>query len=176
MGRCSNKRAEINTDKIIMMFNSGDSISLIGSKLNLFRRNVKRVLLNNGVIEKRIKPTKKDKYNEQYLDFYKQFEQVKLKEIIKRINPSWRYSVEEHKAFILKFYNDDKFNYFYNKWIETSDRYFKPNINHIIPKSKGGGNGLDNLQCLSCLENRIKSDLLPDVWDKVKNRLSEYLS
>lgn len=46
-------------------------------------------------------------------------------------------------------------------------------IDHILPQSYGGGDGLDNLQCLCKHCNRSKKDDLNDVaFDYFKNNFS----
>ena len=60
--------------------------------------------------------------------------------------------------------------------VKKQDRYSKPSLDHIIPKSKGGKlNDLDNLQFITWLENRIKNDLYIDEWNNIKNNIKEYL-
>jgi len=82
---------------------------------------------------------------------------------------------EWYKSYILKFYNDAQFNSIYSKWLDSNDNYLRPTIDHINPKSKEGGNELDNLQFLTWFENRAKNDMSQDVWDKLKTNIQEYL-
>jgi len=102
----------------------------------------------------------------------------KLKFINRAItNRDGRYpfTTDEYKEYINKFYNDLKFNTLYKKWLGTNNKYLKPSLDHIIPKSKGGTNNLDNLQFLSWFENRCKSDMSQKEWDLLKNNISDYL-
>lgn len=40
--------------------------------------------------------------------------------------------------------------------------YLKPTLDHILPKSKGGLNGIDNLVLVHGKCNIVKGDLMPD--------------
>ena len=83
-----------------------------------------------------------------------------LNEAITDRNGRWDVDTEWYKTYILKFYNDKQFNVIYEKWIESNyDRYKKPSIDHIKPKSKGGTNDVDNLQFLSWFEDRCKNNM-----------------
>jgi 5-methylcytosine-specific restriction endonuclease McrA len=181
MGRAGKKRAVANTDRIVKMYKAGSNIVQISEEMGLFRRNVKAILVAEGILRKRatnMSKTSKGYFAEELRDYYKQFNAGKLKLLVKLYNPNWKYNVDEYKQFIEKFYNDSEFNRLYSRWQETGDIYFRPTIDHKTPKSKGGGNELDNLQCLSWFENKIKFDLLPDEWVIVKQRAKkgEYLS
>ena len=72
--------------------------------------------------------------------------------------------------FINKFYNQKQFNFIYSQWLnnnKTSRTFYdlyKPSIDHILPKSKGGTNDLDNLQFLTVFENLCKRDMTAEEW------------
>ena len=74
------------------------------------------------------------------------------------------------KDFINKFYNQKQFNFIYSQWLnnnKTSRTFYdlyKPSIDHILPKSKGGTNDLDNLQFLTVFENLCKRDMTAEEW------------
>ena len=81
---------------------------------------------------------------------------------------------EYYKEFINKFYNQEQFNYIYNKW-KTEEKIsrtfydqYKPSIDHICPKSKGGTDALDNLQFLTVFENLCKRDMTSEEWTEFK--------
>lgn len=79
--------------------------------------------------------------------------------------------------YIERFYSDDKFNRLYRKWIESGRcKWKRPTIDHIIPRAKGGGNEIENLQFLTWLENRAKCDMSQEEWLEVKSNLKDYLS
>lgn len=76
--------------------------------------------------------------------------------------------------FIERFYYDEKFNVLYSLWKESGDKWMKPSLDHIIPKSSGGTLGLDNLQFISWLENRTKNDIPLDDWKHIKKNIERY--
>jgi 5-methylcytosine-specific restriction endonuclease McrA len=85
-------------------------------------------------------------------------------------------TTEWYKEYIEKFYNDPQFNSLYKKWLNSGkDKYMRPTIDHIVPRSKGGTNEIENLQFLSWLENRCKNDMTQDEWDFLKLNMKEYL-
>lgn len=84
-------------------------------------------------------------------------------------------STDWYVCYIEKFYSDKQFNLIYNKWVGSGKQlYLKPSIDHIHPKSEGGGNELDNLQFLTWFENRCKNNMSQDVWDSIKQNIQEY--
>ena len=53
----------------------------------------------------------------------------------------------------------------------------KPSIDHIIPKSRGGTNDLNNIQFLTVFENLAKRDMTMQEWEEFKlktNTHSQY--
>ena len=113
------------------------------------------------------------------LDWLMSFEDMrKLKYLNKSISRKRDYTGFDTKLyikFIEKFYNDDNFNRLYDKWILTNDKYIKPSLDHIKPKSKGGSLiDLDNLRFISWFENRTKMDFDEDEWILIKNKIYEY--
>lgn len=85
------------------------------------------------------------------------------------------FTTDMYKSFIEKFYYDEKFNQLYNKWLKTKDKWIKPSLDHIVAKSSGGCLFLENLQFVSWFENRAKTDIPLDVWNKMKNNIQYYL-
>ena len=81
-----------------------------------------------------------------------------------------------YKAFIEHFYYDNQFNKLYNTWLkDKNDKYLKPSLDHIIPRSKGGAADISNLQFLTWFENRCKNDMTQAEWVKMKANLGKYL-
>lgn len=117
------------------------------------------------------------------LDWLCRFEDTdKLKFIsrsfLKAVGRSSRISeitTEEYITFIEKFYNDDRFNYLYNEWIRTGNRWIKPSLDHIKAQSNDGESDINNFKYISWLENRTKVDLDQDEWDKIKENINYYL-
>lgn len=112
-------------------------------------------------------------------EFLKRFDDIEklsfLNRCISNRDKRWSdISDEWYKQYLLKFYNDENFNKFYLKYKETKDKYFKPSIDHIIPKSRGGDNNLDNLRFLSWFENRCKDNMSLEKWEIIKKNIKEY--
>lgn len=86
--------------------------------------------------------------------------------------PQEFYTEQWLKGFMNKFYYDNKFNKYYNDWLNIENRaeYAKPSIDHIIPLSKGGTWNLDNLRIIPWCVNRAKYNFMPDEWEEIKNK------
>ena len=84
--------------------------------------------------------------------------------------------IEEYEQAIKYFYIDKQFNAIYDIWKDNKKKedtfydWLKPSIDHIIPKSKGGGHELSNLQILTVFENLNKRDMTWDEWVNFKQR------
>ncbi len=83
--------------------------------------------------------------------------------------------MEWYKSFIEKFYYDINFNRLYKNYLDSNnDKYKKPSLDHITPRSKGGKNDLENLRFITYLENMCKRDMTLNEWENIKQRLGEY--
>lgn len=82
---------------------------------------------------------------------------------------------EEFLLFIHYFYFDKQFNKLYFAWRNSGDKWLKPSCDHITSRKKGGLNSLDNLQYISWLENKLKSDLSQAEWTLLKKNLKKYM-
>lgn len=107
---------------------------------------------------------------------FKDFKKLKLlNDVITDRGGRWDVTTEWYREYLIKFYNDNQFNIVYKKWVESNfDKYKRPSIDHIIPKSKGGNNDLDNLQFLSWFENRSKNDMTQEECNNLKLNIKEY--
>lgn len=86
-------------------------------------------------------------------------------------------STEWYKAYIERFYYDESFNRLYVKYLQSGkQKYLKPSLDHIIPKSLGGTNQIDNLRFITFLENMCKRDIPPDEWAEIKTHIHDYFS
>lgn len=94
----------------------------------------------------------------------------------------WK-SVDFYKNFYYNIYNNEQFNKVWKFWKaqEKLEGTFydmaKPSLDHIIPKSRGGTNDLDNIQFLTVFENLAKRDMTMEEWNGFKQRTnttSEY--
>jgi hypothetical protein len=112
----------------------------------------------------------------EWLNSFEDIEKLKcLNGAIKRKRDYEGFTTDTYKAYIEKFYNDKKFNELFDKWKETSDKWIKPSLDHIVPKAKKGSLLLDNLQFISWLENRAKIDIGQDEWTEIKRHINYYI-
>ena len=112
----------------------------------------------------------------EFLMRFKDFEKLKLlNDAITNRSGRWDVDTEWYKEYLDNFYHDESFNKIYNIWVKSDfEKYKKPSIDHIVPKSKGGTNDLNNLQFLSWFENRCKNDMAQGEWDILKLNIGEY--
>jgi len=104
------------------------------------------------------------------LNFLKQFKDFKKFKCLHNIqrrhfkgeNNTW------YRKFIIKFYNDERFNKIYQSWLKTNNKLLKPSIDHIIPVSKGGTNELKNIRITTVIENRVRGNLSLMLWNRIK--------
>jgi len=119
------------------------------------------------------------KYDVEY-EWVNQFEDIEklkyLNRCVSRKRDSELFTTEIYMRYIEKFYYDEKFNYLYNEWLKSGDKWIKPSLDHIKPKSFGGGiDDIDNLCFISWFENRSKCDIDLYVWEKMKRNILYYL-
>ena len=116
------------------------------------------------------------------LEWLHQFDDIEKLKVLNRSFGKKRdcrgLTVGVYQSFIEKFYHDNQFNKIYAKWADSGscDKYLKPSLDHIVPKSQGGAlDDLDNLQFLTWFENRCKNDMSQSEWLEMKHNLAEYL-
>jgi len=182
--------------KICELYRSGISMRKIGEVYNSNHKIISRILKQNGIEtrkplnlrgKKKYSNNKDRSYNNmathlrfdvssQWLMQFDDFEKLKLlNDAITNRSGRWAEDTKWYKSYIVRFYDDQRFNKIYLGWIKSDfHKYKKPSIDHIIPKAKGGTNSLPNLQFLTWFENRCKNDISQKEWDKMKENIKEY--
>lgn len=183
-------------DLIVELYEKGDSMRSIAGKLGTNRKLISRILKKNSIQTrepKNLRGVKKfncnieRKYNNmathlrfdvsvEWLMKFNDFDKLKLlNDVITNRSGRWDVSSEWYTSYIEKFYEDDQFNRIYEIWVRGGkEKYKKPSLDHIIQKSKGGTNDMENLQFLSWFENRCKNDMSQEDWDNLKLNIQEY--
>ena len=187
----------MNEGLIVELYLKGESMRAIAIKLSTNHKLVSRVLSKHNISTRQPKNLRgfkkfdcaiERRYNNmathlrfevttEWLMQFSDFSKLKLlNEVITNRSGRWDVSTEWYKDYIENFYNDNQFNMIYNTWIASGKvKYKKPSVDHVIPKSRGGSNSLDNLQFLSWFENRCKNDMSQNEWDNLKLNMEDYL-
>ena len=182
--------------EVVEDYLSGSSMRCIAVKYNTNHKLISRILKRNGVEtrpsqhrreQRKFDCKKKLLYNNMQthlrfdvsLSWLLQFDDIEKLKTLNRCVTSrddrFNENSDWYVDFIEKFYCDTQFNSIYDKWIDSGkQKYFRPSVDHIIPKAKGGTNNVDNLQILSWFENRCKNDMSQDEWGNLKNNIQEY--
>lgn len=108
------------------------------------------------------------------LEFLTQFDDVErlktLNGLLTRDRVSAHFDTEKYKRFVEKFYYDEKFIRQVAIYQESSNKYDRPSIDHIVPLSRGGTWDLDNLQIISWFDNRAKCDMTQAEYEAMKKK------
>ena len=88
-------------------------------------------------------------------------------------------NINKYTDYIEYFYYQLQFNQLYSFWQKQprSSTFYdlaKPSIDHIIPKSRGGTNELNNLQFLTLFENLNKRDMTMEEWNTFKKETNTH--
>lgn len=183
---------------IIDSYQAGESLRSIAARYATDHHRIVRILNSHNISIRPRSPakakqlkfggnTKNVRYNnikthlrfDIELEWFQQFEDIdKLiflnRQVVNKDKTRFAETAEWYKAFIEKFYFDEQFNKLYDKYKESGDKYMKPSLDHIIPRSAGGTNEISNLRFLTFLENMCKRDIPAATWEKIKQRLDEY--
>jgi len=83
---------------------------------------------------------------------------------------------ETYKQYIEYFWNDNHFNTIYKNYVNSNyESLLKPSLDHIIPKSKGGSDNLENLRITTWFENRARNNISIEQWATIKQNINKYL-
>lgn len=182
--------------KIIEMYLSGLSMREVANTIGTNHKLISRVLKRNGIETRKPLNNRGDRkfncknelrYNNMatHLRFnidlnwimsFSDFDKLKLlNDVITNRGGRFDESTDWYIEYINRFYSDDKFNEIYSKWVLSGfDPYKKPSIDHILPRSLGGGNDISNLQFMTWFENRCKNNMTQQQWDVVKLNVKDY--
>ena len=115
---------------------------------------------------------------EDFLNQFNDFEKFLFLHKILIVNTDKYYSncpIQEYEQAIEYFYQDKNFNILYDfcNSQEKNNTFYdqaKPSLDHIVPKSKGGGNNIENLQFLTVFENLAKRDMTQEEQNTFKEK------
>lgn len=187
--RCARKKLEFNRELIISDYINGMPAYKIADKYKVNFKNIKLLLVENK-IEIRTRHSKQLKYKyikralrfDVPLEWLMQFQNIEKlkflnKQIMERGDNRFNENADWYQSYIEKFYFDKDFNRLYEQYLESGkNAYKKPSLDHIVPRSKGGTNAIDNIRFVSFLENMSKRDLSLEEWENVKSKLDYYFS
>ena len=109
------------------------------------------------------------------LRWLKRFDNIEklkfLNRTLSRKRDSKYFDTKKYKQYIEEFYYDNQFNKIYAFWLNNNkNKYYKPSLDHIVPKSKRGDYNLDNLHFLTWYENRCKNNMTMKEWNNFKEK------
>jgi hypothetical protein len=187
---------QINKILVVEMYKNGSSMRNIALKFNTNHKLISRILKGFNVntreplmlrCKRKFECDNELRYNNMathlrfdvtfdFLMQYKDFDKLKLlNDVITRKTDRFNTDTEWYKKYLFTFYYDINFNIIYQNWINSKfDKYMKPSLDHIIPKSKKGTNDIENLQFLTWFENRCKNDMSKKEWDNLKQNITNY--
>ena len=187
---------QVDKDLIIKMYGDGNSMRKIALNFNTNHKLVSRILKSKNIKtrpplknrgKKKFNCDNERRYNNMathlrfdvdivFLMQFKDFNKLKLlNDVITNRSGRFNVTTEWYKEYLSNFYEDVNFNKIYKAWINSDfEKYKKPSLDHINPKSKKGNNDLSNLQFLTWFENRCKNDMSQIEWDELKNNITDY--
>jgi 5-methylcytosine-specific restriction endonuclease McrA len=136
---------------------------MLQNQINNLRNRNMQLEHNNAFLKAEIEEFKNDPRNYQSIDVFTRRENELLKNENHRLRAVLD-NIKKHKKRVPSINRHAVFVRDKYKCVEcgTTPNYTPLTIDHIIPRSKGGSNDVDNLQVLCILCNQSKAD---SVWD-----------
>lgn len=182
---------------IISDYLQGMSLRAVAAKYHTDHHRIHRILDANSIEvrpKSKVKPITKysnahiAKYGNMLhhlrfdveLDWLLQFSDFdKLKflngQIVNKDGDRFNETTEWYISYIEHFYPDSRFNSLYFNYLSNSkNRYLKPSLDHIVPRSKGGTNSIDNLRYVTYFENMCRRDIDLSEWETMKSHIYDY--